>query len=96
MAIPATETLAATGNGLPVTMRRGYLRLSGTWVGTVNVQVQLGGTWSNMSNPNTGTDLAFTANQSFAIDNAIALPTRVNWTRTSGSLVYFLTGESNE
>ena len=95
MALSATGTLSATGPGSSVVIRRGFLRISGTWTGTANVQVQTGGTWTDMTDE-AGTVVAYTANMSCAIDNAVALPTRVNWTRSSGDLVYFLTGETNE
>lgn len=94
MANRVLDTLAATGAGTPITVQQGWLQLSGTWVGTVNLQTgpNPDGSWSNMTDA-TGTALAFTVNANCPISNPIPMSIRVNFTRTSGTLVAALTSQ---
>lgn len=92
MAIPQTDTLVATGASTPVVVKTGWIQLSGTWAGTVNLQTGQNpdGTWSNVTD-GLGAVLAFTGNLNCPVDNSIPMNTRVNFTRTSGTLVVTLT-----
>lgn len=88
-----SDTLAATGAGSQITISQGWLQLSGTWTGTVNIQTgpDNAGNWSNMTDA-TGAAIALTTNTNCPIDNAISTTMRVNWTRVSGTLVATITG----
>jgi hypothetical protein len=92
MANSKTDTLAATGASTPIVLQTGFLQLSGTWAGTANLQTgpNPDGSWSNVTD-GTGAAIALTANTNCPVDNAIAMNMRVNWTRTSGTLVVTLT-----
>ena len=88
MANRQTDTLTATGAGTAITVQTGWLSLSGTWVGTVNLQrgPNADGSWSNITD-GAGAVIALTANTECPIDNAMPMSMRVNFTRTSGTLV---------
>lgn len=94
MANRQTDTLAATGPGTAITVQNGWLQLSGTWVGTVNLQSgpNPDASWSNITDA-TGAALSFTGNVNCPIDNAIPMSMRVNFTRTSGTLVSSITSQ---
>lgn len=87
MANRQPDTLAATGAGTPITVQNGWLQLSGTWVGTVNLQTgpNPDGSWSNMTDAS-GNAIALTSNANCPIDNAMPMSMRVYFTRTSGTL----------
>lgn len=88
MANQVSDSLAATGTGTAITVKNGWLSLSGTWAGTVNLQrgPNADGSWSNMTD-GSGNAIALTVNTECPIDNAIPMQMRVNFTRTSGTLV---------
>lgn len=89
-----SDTLAATGPGTAITIQQGWLQLTGTWTGTVNLQTgpNPDGSWSNITDA-TGTPLSYTTNANFAINNAIPMSMRVNFTKTTGTLVAALTSQ---
>ena len=93
MAIKKSDSIAATGAGGSVVIRKGWLSISGTWVGTINLQVDVNNndTWSNATDQ-TGTAIALTQNTNCPIDNAVAMKTRAYFTRTSGTAVVTLIG----
>jgi hypothetical protein len=68
--------------------------VQGTWVGTINVEVDPdgSGTWSSITDL-TGTVAAFTTNINIAFDNGAAVKMRLKFTRTSGTAVIVLTGD---
>lgn len=94
MANRVTDMLAATGNGTAITVQNGWLSLTGTWVGTVNLQTgpNPDGSWSNMTD-GSGNVIALTANTNCPIDNAMPMSMRANFTRTSGTLVAAITSQ---
>jgi predicted phage gp36 major capsid-like protein len=79
MAIQVVESLSATGAGSPVSGSGPVdISLSGTWVGTVTAQRQIGGSWRDVQ--------SYTQNGEFVMENATALSVRLNFTRTSGTV----------
>jgi len=94
MANRQQDTLAATGPGTAITVQNGWLQLTGTWVGTVNLQTgpNPDGSWSNMTDA-TGNAIALTTNANCPIDDAMPMSMRVNFTRTSGTLVAAITSQ---
>jgi len=82
------EDLAATGQSNAVHASTIDLMLSGTWAGTAQVQTQneTDGSWIDME----GSDGTFTANAAKVIEWATPRPTRIDWTRTSGTLTVML------
>jgi hypothetical protein len=97
MANRQSDTLAATGAGTPVIVQNGWLQLTGTWVGTVNIQTgpNPDGSWSNVTDA-TGTAIALTTNANCPMDNAMPMSVRVFFTRTSGTLVAAITGQIDD
>ncbi|RTL63538.1 MAG: hypothetical protein EKK41_23155 [Hyphomicrobiales bacterium] len=94
MANRVQDSLAATGAGTAITVQTGWLSLSGTWVGTVNLQrgPNPDGSWSNITDAS-GNVIALSVNTECPIDNAIPMSMRVNFTRTSGTLVAAITSQ---
>lgn len=94
MAIIKTGALAATGEGETVVINKGWINLRGTWTGTVNVQTDVtnSGVWANATDE-TGEAIALTTAASCPIDNAVAMKTRLYFTRSSGTLDYTIRGE---
>jgi hypothetical protein len=91
--IPST-TLTATGATGSIFMTTGLVEISGTFVGTVNVQVDVlgDGTWVNATDT-TGAAVAITAPGVLRINNGIGCNTRLNCSAyTSGSIVCGLKG----
>jgi hypothetical protein len=88
MANRAPDTLAATGAGTPITVQNGWLTLSGTWTGTVNLQTgpNPDGTWNNITD-GAGNAIALTTNANCPIDNSMPVQMRVFFTRSTGTLV---------
>lgn len=88
MANRTQDTLTVTGAGTAITVQNGWLNLTGTWTGTVNLQTgpNSDGSWSNMTD-GSGNAIALTTNANCPIDNAMPMSMRVNFTRTSGTLV---------
>ena len=96
MAVIKDATIAATGAGESVVLTKGWVNLRGTWVGTVSLQNEVEpGTWADATD-GAGTEIAWTGAVSCPIDNAVPLPTRVYFTRTSGTLEYTLRGEPSQ
>jgi hypothetical protein len=94
MANRVVDTLAATGTGTAITVQTGWLSLTGTWTGTVNLQTgpNPDGSWSSITDAS-GNVIALTVNTNCPIDNAIPMSMRVNFTRTTGTLVAALTSQ---
>lgn len=91
--LPAT-TLTATGATGSLFMSRGLVEISGTFVGTVNIQIDVlgDGTWANAVDT-AGTAAALTAPGVLKINNGVGCNTRVNCSAyTSGSIVVGLKG----
>ena len=78
-------TLAASGQSGEIHGKRADIALSGTWVGTVNLQRYVSGGWNNTGD-------SWTANAIDVVDGATHGTYRLDWTRTSGSLVYDIRG----
>jgi long-subunit fatty acid transport protein len=86
MALQTVEgTLAATGQSGLVSGRKVDVILSGTWVGTVKLQVLSQNVWTD-----TGT--SWTANAFQVVDVGDILQWRLDFARTSGSLIFDLRG----
>ena len=87
-----TESLSATGSTTDQTFptRQGSVSISGTWVGTVNLEQQLeDGSWRTMA------DGSFTANtDGKAFDNGSGLSIRATFTRTSGTADIIITADN--
>lgn len=94
MALKVSESLVATGSSGILVLKEGFVSVQGTWVGTINIEVDpIGnGTWSNLTDA-AGAAIALTGNFNVAIDNGAPIKTRVKFTRTSGTAVVVLTGE---
>lgn len=97
MALKVKADLSATGEGSALVITHGWLRLSGTWTGTVNLQTDPNndGTWTNATDEN-GTAIALTGNINCPIDNSLPVKTRVYFTRSSGTVTYTLMGEPTQ
>jgi len=80
-----SSSLAASGQSAAVHGTKVQATLSGTWTGTVKLQVDVVGTW-------TDTGDSWTTNQSFVVDGASPRSYRLDFTRTSGTLVFDLMG----
>lgn len=93
-----SDTIAATGASDAITITSGRIQVTGTWAGTVNIQtsVDSGLTFANEVDPSTGSDYEFTGNFNFIIDNAYPTPTRVYFTRTSGTVAVTIQGEASQ
>lgn len=78
-------TLVATGQTAGELGSKIDISLSGTWVGTVVLQRYMSGGWQNTGD-------SWTANDEIYVEGATPLMYRLDWTRTSGSLVYHLNG----
>lgn len=74
----STQTDSVIGKNLDIT-------LSGTWVGTVALQRYVGSTWISTGD-------TWTANAADVAEAATPGEWRLDFTRTSGSLVYDLRG----
>lgn len=94
MALVKTNSLAATGGGDSLVIKNGYAQTTGTWVGTVALQIDLlnDDTWVGATDKD-GAALSFTANFCVPIDNSIPVKTRLHFTRTSGTAVTSIKGE---
>ncbi len=75
-------TIAATGVSKIIAGKDVDVSIAGTWVGTVDVQRELGGEW--------GTIESYTANDQVVVENATRTQVRLNFTRTSGTVSYVL------
>lgn len=82
-----TGTLSATGQTAACHGRKIDIILTGTWVGTVALQRKVdASTWLDCGE-------AWTANDAYVVDGVTPGDYRLDWTRTSGSLVYNLQGD---
>jgi hypothetical protein len=82
MARQVSGTIAATGEGTSLAGKVVDVSISGTWVGTVDVQRAMGATWNTIE--------SYTGNAEVVVENATKVPVRVYFTRTSGSVDYLL------
>lgn len=81
-------SLAVSGQSSPAVLGKAVdLALSGTWVGTVKLQVFTQNTWVDTGD-------SWTANTFKIIDAATPQQWRIDFARTSGTLVYDLRGET--
>jgi len=89
-----SQSLAASGSTNSILAKEGMVSVQGTWVGTINVEVDPDGSgnWSSITD-RSGAVEAFTSNINIAFDNGAAVKTRVKFTRTSGTAVVVLTGD---
>lgn len=79
-------TLAATGQTEPELATRLDISLSGTWTGTAKLQRKVGITgWVDTGD-------SWTTNVETYLEGASMLQYRIDWTRSSGSLVVNLIG----
>lgn len=74
----SNQTAAELGSKLDIS-------LSGTWTGTVKLQRFMSGAWQDTGD-------SWTANAQVVVEGASPLQYRLDWTRTSGDLVYHLIG----
>lgn len=91
-----SDTVAATGASDAITITKGRVQVTGTWEGTVNVQTSVDeqSSFANEYDPNSGAEYAFTENFNFIIDNEYPTPTRIYFTRTSGTVAVTIRGDS--
>lgn len=80
-----TGTLSASGQTAACHGRRLDILLSGTWVGTVKLQRYTQGAWVDTTD-------SWTANDFIVVDGATPADYRLDFTRSSGSVVYEMTG----
>lgn len=84
----ASSALTGTGSTSPVQMKEGIVRISGTFVGTVNIEVDAmgDGTYA-VAVDSTGTTVALTAPGVLRINNGVACNTRLTCSAyTSGTI----------
>ena len=88
MANRVSDTLAATGAGSAITVQNGWLTLSGTWTGTVNLQTgpNPDGSWNDVTD-GAGNVIALTVNTNCPMDDSMPMQVRVYFTRLTGTLV---------
>lgn len=94
MGLKVAQAIAATGASDSLVIKEGFLSISGTFVGTVAVQVDPAGdgTWLPLLDAD-GAAYEFTAAATMAIDNGAAIKTRVYFTRSSGTVNVVLDGD---
>lgn len=76
-------TMSASGQSSDVIGNGVDLILSGTWAGTVKLQVYANGGWVDTGD-------SWTANDMLVIETATSHKWRIDWTRVSGTLAYEL------
>lgn len=81
-----TGSLASSTQSNIVIGRSVDISLSGTWVGTVKLQRYMAGDWRDTGD-------TWTANVEAVADSARFTQWRLDFTRTSGTLVYELRGD---
>lgn len=89
------QNFTATGNSAPLQMQSGMMSVSGTFVGTCVVQVDVlgDGTWIGATDTG-GNALSLTGPGVVNIYNGVPCPTRLNCTAyTSGTLSARLIGQ---
>lgn len=89
-----SQAVTATGVTASVLMKTGAVRVSGTFVGTVQVEVDVigDGTFAAAVDT-TGAAITFTAPGALKIDNGLSCNTRLNCTAyTSGTINVALAG----
>jgi hypothetical protein len=89
-----TATITATGATDSIFMTNGVVEVGGTFVGTINIQVDAtgDGTWANAMD-SSGSAVAITAPGIYRINNGIGCNTRLNCSAyTSGSILVELRG----
>ena len=94
MYLKVVDSLSATGSTDSLLVKEGFVSLSGTWVGSVAIEVDPSGldAWLPMRDQS-GNPIAYTSNQTVAIDSGAPVKTRITFTRTSGTLNAALVGE---
>ena len=82
------EDLAASSQSSAIMARKFDIFLTGTWVGTVQVQIKdwTDDTWFDLP----GADGTFTSNDAKVIEFADERPARVDFARTSGTVTVIL------
>lgn len=82
-----SATLNASGQSEAEPGRTLDISISGTWTGTVKLQRWMAGAWQDTGD-------SWTANGEFVAEAATPVKWRLDWTRSSGSLVYDIRGNT--
>lgn len=89
MTVLPVQNITSAVAGSPIMMTNGLVSVTGVFVGTVNIQIDVlgDGNWANCIDPVSGNVIALTAPAAVQINNGIPALTRVNVSAyTSGTI----------